>query len=435
MIAAAIPENEAERLSELQALGILDTPPERRFDRIVQLAARIFEVPISYIAMVDSDRQWFKARCGLTTDETGREVSFCAHTILQNEPLIIRDAAADERFHDSPLVTGPPHIRFYGGWPLAGPGGRNVGTLCLASPRPRSMSPDDLQTFKELKEMVEHELSMVELIRAQRELIRAKTELLATREKLAGELNEAAAYVQSLLPPRLKGAIRTDWRYIASSQLGGDFFGYHWLDQQRLAVYVLDVCGHGVGASLLSISVHNALRMQALPDTDFGEPAQVLSALNDAFPMESNNNKFFTIWYGVYDAAAGELTYASGGHPPALLMPPDSSAPARLGDSGYLIGILRDAEFDTLRVQVAPGSRLYLYTDGAFELSLPDQRMLELDGFVRVLEGQAQVADPRIAAVVAALQDLQRSPAFLDDFSLIEMTFGDEPGAARVIEA
>ena len=144
--------------------------------------------------------------------------------------------------------------------------------------------------------------------------------LLHSQKKLAGELAEAAAYVRSLLPGPLSGAVRAEWCFQPSAELGGDAFGYHWLDPDHLAIYLLDVCGHGVGATLLCVSVLNALRNQTLPGTHFSKPAEVLAALNRNFPMASQNNLFFTMWYGVYRPSNRELAFATGGHPPALLL-------------------------------------------------------------------------------------------------------------------
>jgi sigma-B regulation protein RsbU (phosphoserine phosphatase) len=126
--------------------------------------------------------------------------------------------------------------------------------------------------------------------------------LLASREVMAHDISQAAKYVQSLLPePLKKGSIRTDWRFIPSSSLAGDTFGYHWIDEAHFALYLLDVSGHGVGPALLSVSAINTLRSQSLPDTDFLDPGQVLAALNRAFQMEQQNGLYFTIWYGVFD--------------------------------------------------------------------------------------------------------------------------------------
>ena len=137
---------------------------------------------------------------------------------------------------------------------------------------------------------------------------------------IASEMSEAADYVRSLLPPPHEGSIRTAWRFIPSQQLGGDAFGYDWLDDENFAMYLLDVCGHGVGAALLSISVMNVLRSNSLPGVDMREPSAVLAALNERFPMENHNNMYFTMWYGVYNKKQRRLAYASGGHPPAVLV-------------------------------------------------------------------------------------------------------------------
>ena len=164
MIEPPFPADEAERLADLRALNILDSPPEDRFDRLVKLAAAVFEVPIAFVALIDADRQWFKAKCGLSVDQTGREISFCGHAILQDEPLVIPDATLDERFRDNPLVVGDPNLRFYAGCPLRGPSGYKVGTFCLADSQPRSLDEAELKRFRQLAEIAEHELQMADLI-------------------------------------------------------------------------------------------------------------------------------------------------------------------------------------------------------------------------------------------------------------------------------
>lgn len=115
MMTAPIPANEAERIQALRELLILDTPPEERFDRIVEFAAEEFGVPIALISLVDDDRQWFKARFGLAVCETDRRSSFCGHAIHVSEVMVVSDATQDSRFADNPMVLGPPHIRFYAG--------------------------------------------------------------------------------------------------------------------------------------------------------------------------------------------------------------------------------------------------------------------------------------------------------------------------------
>lgn len=146
---APLPIDEIDRLAELRRYSILDTPPEVAFDIITQLAAHICETPIALISLVDGDRQWFKARCGLDVNETPRDVAFCSHAILHNGLFVVPDATRDDRFAQNPLVTGPPNIRFYAGFPLKSPHAHNLGTLCVLDYIPRaefSQKQRDLMT-------------------------------------------------------------------------------------------------------------------------------------------------------------------------------------------------------------------------------------------------------------------------------------------------
>lgn len=423
MIPAVIPADEPQRLAELRALKLLDTPPEARFDHLVELAATVFDAPIAYIALVDSERQWLKAKCGLTVDQTGRDVSFCGHTILQDEPLIVADARQDERFHDNPLVVGQPRIRFYAGYPLAGPGGHNVGTLCIADSRPRTLSPREQQILERIGVLAKEELGMHDVIRAQQDLLEAKSALLAAQSRLSYELAEAARYVRSQFPPRLEGAVRADWQYLSCSQLGGDSFGYHWLDASHLAAYLLDVCGHGVGASLLSVAAQSALRRGALPDVSFLEPGEVLAGLNRTFPMEENDDRFFTVWYGVYDVASRTLRYASGGHPPAIVFASPGGEPVWLEASGLAIGIAADARYDTHHCRLRSGNRMYLYSDGAYEIPLADRGLLGLAGLAQLLAKPGQRTERRLDQVLQAIRGMHAGGELCDDVSLVELEF------------
>jgi diguanylate cyclase (GGDEF)-like protein len=158
-----IPVNEVERIIDLRALEILDTPSEERFDRITRIARKIFDVPIALISLVDEKRQWFKSRCGLDVTETPREVSFCAHAIMGDDPLQVTDATLDERFQENPLVTTDPKIRFYAGCPIDSPDGNKLGTLCIIDRRPRELDQDDLQVLRDLSSMVEEEMAAIRL--------------------------------------------------------------------------------------------------------------------------------------------------------------------------------------------------------------------------------------------------------------------------------
>ncbi len=155
MQAAKRPENETQRLTALRALSILDTPADDAFERLTQLARDLFDVPMALVSLVDEERQWFKSHPGLPICETSREVSFCAHAIAADTPLVIEDAQSDPRFADNPLVTGKPHLRFYAGHPLRPSDSLAVGTLCLISDRPRAFSTRDRQLLASLAGQVD----------------------------------------------------------------------------------------------------------------------------------------------------------------------------------------------------------------------------------------------------------------------------------------
>ncbi|MGG7604767.1 putative bifunctional diguanylate cyclase/phosphodiesterase [Massilia sp. BKSP1R2A-1] len=150
-----IPTDEAQRLAALHATRLLGSAPEESFDRITRTAARLFDVPIALISLVDRDRQWFKSRVGLDACETSREISFCAHAILRDEPMVVPDAARDARFVDNPAVTGDPHVRFYAGVQLYSLDRMKIGTLCVVDRRPRELDPGDLDALRDLAHTVE----------------------------------------------------------------------------------------------------------------------------------------------------------------------------------------------------------------------------------------------------------------------------------------
>ena len=154
-----IPGNEAERLDALCALNLLDTAPEERFDSITRTAAQFFDVQIVLVSLIDSERQWFKARHGLAQTETPRSLAFCAHAIMQDDALIIENAWLDERFKDNPLVTGEPFIQFYAGHPIRSPDGFVLGAFCLIDQKPRSLSAAQIVALRYFASMVDDQLS------------------------------------------------------------------------------------------------------------------------------------------------------------------------------------------------------------------------------------------------------------------------------------
>ncbi|MDH3626471.1 MAG: MBL fold metallo-hydrolase [Acidobacteriota bacterium] len=156
---APAPEEESTRLAALHASGVLDTPPEERFDRITRIAAQLFNVPVALVSLVDENRQWFKSRVGLDADETPRDQAFCAHAIHRDDVMLVPDALQDDRFADNPLVVDEPHVRFYAGCPIALGDGSRVGTLCLIDHRARNLDDAQIRMLRDLGGMVEREIA------------------------------------------------------------------------------------------------------------------------------------------------------------------------------------------------------------------------------------------------------------------------------------
>lgn len=244
-------------------------------------------------------------------------------------------------------------------------------------------------------------------------------EEVARHEQLSQELDRARRYIEDLLPlPWSEGPVRVDWCCVPSARLGGDCLGYHALPDGRIAIYLIDVCGHGVGSALHSASVINMLRRSTLPACDFGVPAEVLARLNETFAMEDHGGMYFTLWYGVLEPASGALRYATAGHPPALLLDPSGALRSRLATRNPPIGILPARRFAEEAELLAPGERLYVFSDGVYELQESGGKDRGLEEFLAELLalGESPLAEPR------RLHDRARAITggeLVDDFTLL----------------
>ena len=248
--------------------------------------------------------------------------------------------------------------------------------------------------------------------------------LQESQRKLAAELAEAAGYVASILPKKLEGEIKSDWKFVSSTSLGGDVFGYHWVDDNHFAMYLLDVCGHGVGAALLSISIMELLRSRNLLNTDFLNPGNVLTRLNDEFQMELHNDMNFTIWYGVYNKKERKIVYSSGGHPPAFLISGKSPEDRRIHEltsRGALIGAFPGIKYNNGEIALAQFNKLFIYSDGVYEISRPGLQDWSLEAFAQYVSDTAKTEDFHLEKIYKDVVAMHGSENLEDDFSIIEM--------------
>lgn len=283
--------------------------------------------------------------------------------------------------------------------------------------------------MNELKARVRAGLRLHQLnyeLQSQKQALEALNQTLQTQKQiLETDLAEAADYVRSLLPSPLIGTVSIEALFVPSAKLGGDCFDYYWLDNSHLAIYLLDVSGHGVGSALLSVSVLNVLRSQSLPKTNFYQPSEVLKKLNYAFQMIDHSDKYFTIWYGVYNILTRQLIYASAGHPPAVLLSGTSAAlqVKQLVTPGLPVGVVPDNDFDDNCCEIEPGSTLYIFSDGAYEIHKPNGKLWGLDAFIHLI---TDFQTSNISALDYVLEQINISTfkqSFDDDLSLLKVDF------------
>lgn len=260
-------------------------------------------------------------------------------------------------------------------------------------------------------------------VRAGLRLHQLALDLQKQKQIMEDEFNEAAEYVRSLLPEALTKHIRTDSRFIPSSRLGGDGFDYFWLDSNYLAIYLLDVSGHGLKAALPSISVLNLIRSRTLRNINYYQPSDVLRALNNTFQTSNKNDTYFTIWYGVYNCKKRYLSYCSAGHPPAILISGNGTNIKRLKTPCLAVGMFPDADFVDAICEVEKGSSLYIFSDGVYEIHQEDGTVWGLDAFINLLSEYRQKNICNLENILQYVKNLSGKEIFDDDVSLLEIKF------------
>ena len=270
------------------------------------------------------------------------------------------------------------------------------------------------------------------IYQAQQALRKLAEALQAQQQRLDAELAQAASYVTSLLPQPLSDKVKVDSRFFPSQQLGGDCFDFYWLDDDHLVLYLLDVSGHGLGAALPSVSMQQVLRSQSLPNTHFTDPKSVLSGLNQVFQMSEQNPRFFSIWYGVYCHSTRSLSYASAGHPPAILITPTGESQIEgqtksqtIGQTGQLpIGMFPESEYTADQIEISPGSSLYLFSDGLYEIQQANGELWSHQELAQLLYQQHQSSgETSLSTLIETIRQMKQIGTFEDDCSIVKACF------------
>jgi pSer/pThr/pTyr-binding forkhead associated (FHA) protein len=252
---------------------------------------------------------------------------------------------------------------------------------------------------------------------------RSRKEVEASKE-LDRDLESARRYVHSLIPaPLTEGPIRTEWVLLPSARLGGDVFGYHQLDARTFAIFLLDVSGHGTGAAMHAVSVTNVLQRDAVPGLDMRDPAKVATHVNAMFQMSTHGGLYLTLWYGVYDLETRTLAYCSAGHHPSYLVAQARERAIPLKTGNIMIGATSPFEFESSSVEVPAGSRLYVFSDGIFEIEAKDGEQWGLDHVLPLIVEPPVQGMTEPERLLQAIRRRARHPDFEDDFTVLVATF------------
>jgi predicted ATPase/energy-coupling factor transporter ATP-binding protein EcfA2 len=242
-------------------------------------------------------------------------------------------------------------------------------------------------------------------------------------ERMHDDVAAGIKYVRGCIPPPMQGPVAVDWRYIPSSTLGGDILGYHWVDADHLAFHLIDVTGHGFDSALLAVTISNVIRSGSLSGADPRRPGQVLSALNNAFQGSDHGYKYFTIWYGVYHPSSRALTYASGGHPAAIVIGPGVQSPLTFPATGPIMGALPGAQFSAVTSQLPLHARLVILSDGVFEIRRDGHAVWDLEACIAYVATLGERGESVMDALLDRARFLRGSAQLDDDFSVIEAHF------------
>lgn len=365
---------EQARVEAVHELGLLDTPPEERFDRVVRLATRLFGVPTAAVNLIDRDRLYVKSAVGAPAGASvPRETAFCPRTVETREPLVVRDAREDTDWAENPAVTGEPHVRFYAGRPLSGPRGEVVGALCLVDQQPRELSPADLALLDDLAGWVETELA------ADEDAVQAK---------------EIQRRLLPRKPPEVLG-YDIAGRCQPAYHVGGDYFDWHLLDDTMVQITLADVMGKGLAAAVIAGGLRTAMRVSSRSHTLMESVRRTAEGLQDDF---NDSGTFATLFSARLRPQQGHLEYVDAGHGLAVLLSPGSPT-RQLSSRDLPLGAQAGSLWTSHEARLLPGDTLIVVSDGLLDaFDSPRDAVRAAEALVATGVSADEMADRIVAA-------------------------------------
>lgn len=391
------PADEQARMAAVRRYDILDAPPDGAFDRICSIAARVFDVPMAVVSIVDEDRIWFLGRHGVEVDQVSRDPGLCASAIFRDDVTVLADTIADPVALTNPLVAGQFGLRFYAAAPIRTSEGHGLGTVCVLDTEPRRVTETEMATLVDLAAVVAGEL---EARLVARSVVAYQTELRRLEGDKA-QRNErfAAALQATLIPLRLPSIDGVDlaalYRPADSSLVGGDFYDVFPVGQGCWGITIGDVCGKGVEAAVIAASARYAVRAAAV---EHRPPSVVLSVVNAALNIDvaarAPDMGFCTVAYARLQPYRDgfRLSAASGGHPLPLLR----RASGRIDDvgvPGMLLGAFPEPRVRDQSIFLRPGDTVVWFTDGLSEAPTPTGFSSRADVVAALRSNQTSAAD------------------------------------------
>ncbi|MDN3935659.1 SpoIIE family protein phosphatase [Arthrobacter sp. YD4] len=374
---------------------LLDTPSEERFDRITRLAQRLFRVSAASISLISKDRQYLKSFVGPLSRESERRDTFCTETIKHSGTMIVENALTDERFRTSPLVTGNPHIKFYAGRPLTGPGGTRVGTFCIIDDVPRSFGPELQSILEDLTEIIQREMN------------------------LSWDIDHGARMQRALLPPTppAPAGYSLGTCYYPAFGLSGDFYDLGTTGAGHFRITVGDAMGKGIGPGLVASAVRSAFTSTGWAQDPSGTLRDVSGRLDEILARAGS---YAATFHAVIDPATGAGHYADAGQGLTHILRADNTI-ERLPPTGPPLGLMPGRTWDTRTFSLGPGDAILIPTDGLMDLHGGD-----LDHLATAL-GEMNTREHADTAV-KKLCDRRGKPGILDDITAVLLLRDAESG-------